>query len=806
MPSELALPGAVTDGSRAGPDPGALRFQRVGKVFGPGRGWSPRRRSHAAAPPPHAVLADVDLSVGPGESVGIIGPNGAGKSTLLRLLAGVTTPTTGSVEHGGRLAAMIDLGLGFHPDLTGWENIRCSAAFMTGGEGVGPEVEREVARFSGIEGALDHPLRAYSSGMQARLGFAVAVHVGADVLVVDEVLAVGDREFQERCVTRINDLVASGTTLLFVSHDMALVGRVCQRAVQLRQGHLIDDGPVREVVERYLVRVPSQHRRAERATSRLTSFRATHPVIQPWNPIELEVTVDVGPVSGPLELGVDLEIPTSTPGLVVSSARSTLDLGAGRGRFLLRGTSLPYPGDSGVLRLIGSLVDPGRQRLLDLDEAEVQVGSTGRLGNPHLATECTWSMTDPVPVGTEPTGSRPGGSPGAAVARLRQVSKRYRQARQGRLRRPARAEDTLAVDRLDLDLRAGEVLGIMGPNGVGKSTVLRLLAGITEPDVGEVDVEGRVVAALELGVGFHPHLSGRQNLQASGGLLGLTGAELAARLDQILEFAGIGAAVDDEVRTYSAGMRARLGFALAIHASPDVLLLDELLAVGDDDFRRRALDAVRALCDEGAAVALVSHDLEMLAQVCTDVMVMAGGRCADVGPAELVLERADRPWWGSTGDLADRGVRIDAFDLSPRHVPAMGRVELHGAITVTSPSPTVRLEVAYRVRPVDPHTVVTADMVDGCTMFLQVVQPSGALAEPGTRHFTASIDRNFLVGAFDVVLSAIDGRDGAVVAETWRPVTVGAAREEGFPGAPFAFTWEVEPLAAPSGPGQGGHE
>jgi ABC-type polysaccharide/polyol phosphate transport system ATPase subunit len=197
------------------------------------------------------ALRNVSFDVAPGETFGVIGPNGAGKSTLLKLLSSITAPTEGEIRIRGRIAALIEVGSGFHPELTGRENVFLSGTILG-------MRRREIAQrldsivdFAGIGGFIDVPVKWYSSGMYVRLGFAVAAHLEADVLLVDEVLAVGDAEFQARCLRRIHELRERGTTIIFISHDLGTVERMCRRAVLFRRGALIAEGDARDIVTRY---------------------------------------------------------------------------------------------------------------------------------------------------------------------------------------------------------------------------------------------------------------------------------------------------------------------------------------------------------------------------------------------------------------------------------------------------------------------------------------------------------------------------------------------------------------------------
>jgi ABC-type polysaccharide/polyol phosphate transport system ATPase subunit len=217
------------------------------------------------------ALRGVSFDVQRGEALAIVGPNGAGKSTLMKLLSGITAPTEGEIHLYGRLAALLEIGSGFHPELTGRENVLLSGAVLgMKRREVVQKLDRIVA-FAGVGPYIDVPVKWYSSGMYVRLGFAIAAHLDAEILLVDEVLAVGDEAFQQRCYARIADLRAGGTTVVFISHDLPTVERVCQRALLIREGRLVIDGPAAEVVTTY--------RRSVSVQPALEDQRATPPVM-----------------------------------------------------------------------------------------------------------------------------------------------------------------------------------------------------------------------------------------------------------------------------------------------------------------------------------------------------------------------------------------------------------------------------------------------------------------------------------------------------------------------------------------------
>ena len=186
-------------------------------------------------------------------------------------------------------------------------------------------------------------------------------------------------------------------------------------------------------------------------------------------------------------------------------------------------------------------------------------------------------------------------------------------------------EDFVALNHVSFEIRAGSTIGLIGANGSGKSTLLKAIGGIIAPSSGEVWGRGRIAALLELGAGFHPDLSGRENVYLNGSILGLSRAEIESRFDDIVEFSGIGEFIDTQVKFYSSGMYVRLAFAVAVHTDPDILLVDEVLAVGDEAFQRKCLDKIRTFQAEGRTIILVSHDLNQVAQLCDRAVLLDHG-------------------------------------------------------------------------------------------------------------------------------------------------------------------------------------
>jgi ABC-type polysaccharide/polyol phosphate transport system ATPase subunit len=220
-----------------------------------------------------------------------------------------------------------------------------------------------------------------------------------------------------------------------------------------------------------------------------------------------------------------------------------------------------------------------------------------------------------------------------AAVRFDTVSKKYR------LRQPAasRHEDFWALRDVSFDVARGETLGVIGHNGAGKSTILKLLSRITAPTKGTITFDGRVAALIEVGSGFHPELSGRENIFLSGAVLGMRRREIAAKLDRIVEFAGVGPFIDMPVKWYSSGMYVRLGFAVAAHLEADILLIDEVLGVGDAAFQVRSFERIDQLRRHGATLIFVSHDLTAIERLCDRVMLVNRGRLAASGDAAAMI-------------------------------------------------------------------------------------------------------------------------------------------------------------------------
>ena len=236
--------------------PTTLREALIRVAGSPGRNVRRLRALTSFAPHDEAdvlwAIRDITLEVVHGEVLGVIGRNGAGKSTLLKILSRITHPTSGYAEVQGRVGSLLEVGTGFHPELTGRDNVYMNGSILGMDRQYIDRMFDSIVEFAGVERFIDTPVKRYSSGMYLRLAFAIAAHLEPDVLIVDEVLAVGDAEFQQKCLGRMNEAAREGRTVLFVSHNVGAIQRLCSRSVLLEAGKVIADGPTTQVVRRYL--------------------------------------------------------------------------------------------------------------------------------------------------------------------------------------------------------------------------------------------------------------------------------------------------------------------------------------------------------------------------------------------------------------------------------------------------------------------------------------------------------------------------------------------------------------------------
>jgi ABC-type polysaccharide/polyol phosphate transport system ATPase subunit len=298
----------------------------------------------------HWALHDVSFALEKGRSLGFVGPNGAGKSTALKLVAGVTAPTSGQVFVGGRSASLIELGAGFHPDMTGRENVYFSASVL----GMGPsEIKRrfdQITDFAGIDSFLDTPVKRYSSGMMARLGFAIASHLDVEIVVLDEVLAVGDAAFQRKCHDRIATLRKDGAALLYVTHALWTLPLLCDEAILLVAGKVAAQGTPAEVIRAY-ERFNPQAEAEPAGTVMFRSVTSSASVVDPGGSVRVQIEMDLQQPYpfGKIMVGVRGADDTNI-GVVASTAPDVSFDQVGPMRIECELTSLPlYPGPYSIV-------------------------------------------------------------------------------------------------------------------------------------------------------------------------------------------------------------------------------------------------------------------------------------------------------------------------------------------------------------------------------------------------------------------------------------------------------------------------
>src|SRR3954467_7728571 len=324
-----------------------------------------------------AALKDVSFEIQPGAAVGLVGRNGSGKTTLLRLLSGIIKPSSGHVEVGGRVGSLLGLGAGVPPDLTGRENVCLNGSIYGLKRAYLREQLDEIVAFAGLEHAIDRPVRTYSSGMYMRLGFAIASHIDADVLLLDEVFAVGDEQFQRKCFGKIFEFKQRGGTIVFVSHDAAAVERLCDRAVLLRTGAVEFDGPTHEAIVRYRRLLADDLDPAERGSglkewgtgeARIEDVRLVGPAGEERNqflagePLTLRLAVAGQKPQAPLRISFELRDATGL--LVAGSGHSLQELGS------VRFDVVSLPLADGRFRLRLGLTDESGERVYHwLDDA-----------------------------------------------------------------------------------------------------------------------------------------------------------------------------------------------------------------------------------------------------------------------------------------------------------------------------------------------------------------------------------------------------------------------------------------------------
>jgi ABC-type polysaccharide/polyol phosphate transport system ATPase subunit len=318
-----------------------------------------------------------------------------------------------------------------------------------------------------------------------------------------------------------------------------------------------------------------------------------------------------------------------------------------------------------------------------------------------------------------------------------------------------------ALRDVSFEVKPGEALGIIGPNGAGKSTALKLLTKILKPNLGSCSVRGRVGALIEISAGFHPDLTGRENLYLQGAILGMTRPEVARKMDAIIDFAGIRPFIDTPIKRYSSGMNARLGFAIAAHVEPDVLLIDEVLAVGDFVFQQKCFARLAEFRQSGAAIVFVSHNMQAIVSLCDRALLLRPGRSAvlaDVGEAAALYASPE-------GEAVDARITMSEVSLteSGRSEPLTRDIAPHAALTLTA---TITANVPL------PRCRVGFEIIrnDGMVMFYGSPMVDGAapidLGAGMSIAMRINFRANVLQGTYRVVLHVTDTNN------LWLPITI----------------------------------
>ncbi len=363
------------------------------------------------------ALRNVSFDIQRGEVLGLIGGNGAGKSTLLKILSRITEMTEGTVELYGRVGSLLEVGTGFNQELTGRENIFLNGTILGMRRAEIREQFDAIVAFAGVERFLDTPVKHYSSGMYVRLAFAVAAHLRSEILIVDEVLAVGDQDFQRKCLGKMRDVALDGRTVILVSHNMAAISSLCSTAVVLRSGRVAFAGHVSGAVEEYLAREGSEmvgdlRRRRDRSGGgelravSLALRRANGDLtrsVRPGEPFEIVVGYDSPTALHDVAFTIDIELPDGTRVTTLHSdfRGERFDVPAGEGTFSCDVTGLPLRPDSYSLNvgIGGHALYDFVERALSFEIEPVDIFGTGRLperGQGPLITEYHWRAADRV--------------------------------------------------------------------------------------------------------------------------------------------------------------------------------------------------------------------------------------------------------------------------------------------------------------------------------------------------------------------------------------------------------------------------
>ncbi len=325
--------------------------------------------------------------------------------------------------------------------------------------------------------------------------------------------------------------------------------------------------------------------------------------------------------------------------------------------------------------------------------------------------------------------------------------------------RRARYEEFWALKDVSFEVPTGSTFGVIGANGSGKSTLLKCLAGILVPEKGRVGVHGRISALLELGAGFHPELSGRENVYLNGAILGLSKKEIASRFDDIVDFAGLAEFIDTPVKNYSSGMYVRLGFAVAANVDPEVLLVDEVLSVGDESFQRRCMEKIEDFRRDGRTIVFVSHGLGQVLQLCEDAAWIDKGELRMIGPSANVISEYQGTSHDATRKEGEQGSRWGSGEGQIVKVTLLDGQGEPGAVMSTFEPMTIRVELTAHTPLQDVVVGVGIDSLAGTHVWSSNTRRNGQLI--GRLDGPASVELTFpslplLEGVYDLSVTLTD--------------------------------------------------
>ena len=438
------------------------------------------------------ALRDFHIVGYAGDILGVIGANGVGKTTLCRVLSGLLRPDEGTLRVEGQVSALLSLEAGFNDQLSGRENIFLKGMMLGLSRHRLKELLPQIVALCGIGRFIDEPLKHYSTGMKARLGFSIVAAVEPDVLILDEVLSTGDLEFSEKAGQKLQELIVKSKMVIVVTHQLDFAQKYCTRLVWLAHGKVMAEGTPHKVVQLYRQSIPDTRKGT-------AHFRATR-------------------------------------------------------------------------------VRSGTSRAAEIS---------------HLGVKYSLHQN-----------------------RLTSVLPKFRRAKNSTF---------WALQDVSFTVNEGDIIGVIGRNGAGKTTLCKVLSGILGPDQGKVRVNGETTALLTFGMGFNNQLTGRDNVYLNGLMLGIPRKRLADLYPDIVEFSGLAEFVDETVKKYSRGMRARLAFSIAAAIRPDVLIIDEALSVGDLEFYEKASVKIQELIAEAKAVVVVTHNLAFVEKICTRALWLEAG-------------------------------------------------------------------------------------------------------------------------------------------------------------------------------------